>query len=303
LGLAFSPTVGRLVASGGYRAAEFFNVPVQAQDAHLGYVQQNLSFLTPLWQDETDEWHATGRVGVESFNTNAVLPDTHDRFPAELWNIGVGAGYRHLFDNGWIAGGSASIGSASDKPFESINVMSVSAQGFLRVPQGEHNAWIFTVSMSSNSQVLPFLPIPGVAYLWAPNPQFQALIGFPFAHVTWRPTQDWIIQVTYALLTNFHTQVSYCLTREVRLFAAFDLENQNYYRAERIDLNERFFSYDDRLSAGVQWVPCRHATLSLSSGYLFDRYFFEGTRATSNSSNRVNIGDGAFVGASVQLRY
>jgi hypothetical protein len=303
MGLAFSPVVGQVPVVGSYRAAEFFNAQVQGQDARLGYFQQNLSLLAPLWQNATDEFTAHARLGIESFNTTAVLPDTHDRFPAELWNVNLGAGYRHLFENGWITGGSVSFGSASDKPFESINVMSIGAQAFLRVPQGEHNAWIFTLSMSSNSQILPFIPIPGIAYLWAPGPQFQALVGFPFANMTYRPTEDWTIQVSYALLTNFHTQVTYRLTRPLRLFAAFDLENQNYYRAKRVDINDRFFSYDDRLSAGVQAILGPHASFSVSAGYLFERFFFESTNSTSQNFNRVNVGDGAFVGASLQVRY
>src|SRR5262249_36497762 len=92
--------------------------------AQLGYVQQDFSVAFPLWQNETNEVSATAHVRGEFFHTGAVfLPDTGQAFPSELWNVHVGATYRHLFDNGWIAGGGVNVGSASDRPFSSIHEM------------------------------------------------------------------------------------------------------------------------------------------------------------------------------------
>jgi hypothetical protein len=302
-GLAFNPIVGQLPVVTGYRAADYFNAPVRDQDAHLGYFQQNLSLLTPIWQCPTDEVSATANVGVESFNTNAILPDSQQHFPFELWNIAVGSNYRHLFDNGWIGGGGVSIGSRSDRPFENINVMSFAADAFLRLPQGEKNAWIFSLSMSSNSQILPFIPIPGIAYFYAPSRQFQALVGFPFANVNWMPSADWSVNVTYALLTNFRARVSYRLARQVRLFAAIDFDNQNYYLADRPALNDRFFLYYDRLSSGVQVILGRQAFFDLSGGYVFGRRYYESTNGLSGATDIVNVGPGAYVAGTLQFRF
>ncbi len=302
-GLFLNPVVGRLPVVAGYRAADYFNAPVNNQDAHLGFVQQKLSFLTPLWQCPTDEISATVNVGVESFNTNAILPDSRDHFPFELWNIALGGTYRHLCDNGWITGGGATVGSNSDRPFENLNVMAFTANGFLRVPSGATNAWIYSVFISSNSQILPFVPIPSVAYFYAPSRQFQALIGFPFADVNWAPTPDWSLFVSYALLTNFRARVNYRLDRMVRLFAAVDLVNQNYYLADRPDPNDRFMSYYNRVYGGVQFILGKQAFFDLSGGYAFDRKYFESTGGLKVASDLVTVGPGAFVAGTFQFRY
>ena len=304
-GLAFNPIVGQLPIVGSYRAADYFNAPVLNQNAHLGYAQQELSLLTPIWQCSTDEISATAHVGVESFNTNAVLLDSQQSFPSELWNIALGGNYRHRFDNGWIGGGGLSVGSQSDRPFDNLNVMSVTADGFFRVPEGEHDAWIFSVFLSSNSQVLPFIPIPGIAYFYAPSRSFQALIGFPFAHLNWNPTEDWSVFVSYALLTKFRTRVSYRLARQVRLYTAFDFDNQNYYLANRPNPDDRFFSYYDRLSSGVMVFLGRGAFFDLSGGYVFNRRYFETPGGFQNHAafDRVNVAPGAFVAASLQFRF
>lgn len=303
LGMAFSPVVGHIPVSGGYQVLGFFNSPVQAQNAHLGYVQQDLNFLTPIWQNSTDEFYADGRVGVETFNTNAVLPNTQQPFPSDLWNVSLGTGYRHLFDNGWTGGGAISIGSASDQPFNSIREMTISVTAFARMPSGDRNAWVFGAAMSSNSQVLPYIPIPFVAYLYNPNNNFQAMLGFPFATVIYRPIENLTLSMSYAILTNFHTRATYRLAKSWSVFAALDFDSENYWLADRPVENQRFFYYNDRLSTGSQVVLARNALLQFSGGYVFDRFYFEGTSFTDQSFNRVRIGPGAFLEARIQVRF
>jgi len=299
----FSPVVGQVPVAVSYRAADFFSTTVKNQDTTLGYLEQDFSLLTPLWQCPTDELSGTVRVADQAYFTHAVLPDTQQRFPAELWNVQAGGNYRHLFDNGWVAGGGVAVGSASDKPFHGIDEMSVSANASLRVPSGEHNAWIFSLNLSSNSQVLPFVPIPGVAYFYAPGPAFQALLGFPFASATWRPSEDVTLQASYALLTTFHGRAYYRVSRPLSAYVGIDFDNQNWYRVGRPEADDRFFYYDDRLSGGLQLLLSRRAVFDLSAGYAFDRFYFEGTNSTSQNFNRIDVGDGAFVAASVRMRF
>ena len=304
LGMAFSPVVGHIPYSGGYSDAEFFNSGVKGQNAHLGYFQQNLNFLMPIWQSSTDEFYADGRVGVETFSTNAILPSTQQPFPSDLWNIGLGTGYRHLFDNGWTSGGSISVGSASDQPFHSIREMTISASVFTRVPSGDRNAWVFGAAMSSNSQVLPYIPIPFAAYLYNPSKDFQAMLGFPFANVIYRPVENLTLSMSYALLTNFHVRATYQIARSWSVFAGLEFDNENYWLADRQATDQLFFYYNDRLSAGSQIVFSRNVLLQFSGGYIFDRYYFEGTSFTSGQNfNRVSIEPGAFLAAHLQVRF
>lgn len=236
-----SPVVGRVVPHADYRAAWFPQEQVQNQAAKLGYLQQDFALTVPIFQDSPDEWSASAKIRAESFHTGAILPDTHDPFPSELWNVHLGTSYRHLFDNGWIGGGSVTVGSASDKPFHGINEITVGATAFLRVPQGDHNAWLFSLNYSTNSEVLNGIPIPGVAYFYAPSESFQATIGFPFASLVYRPDEDWILQLSYALLTTVHAKATFVGLRPLRLYAGFDWANESYFRVGRVNDRDRFF--------------------------------------------------------------
>ena len=141
-----SPTVGHAPFRTNLGITWFPNEPVKNQPTNLGYERSDFSFSCPIMQDPTNEWTALASVRWENFRTGAILPDTGQHFPDDLWNIHLGTNYRHLFDNGWIGGVSLSLGSASDKPFSTVHELVAGTTAFLRVPQGERNAWLFTLN-------------------------------------------------------------------------------------------------------------------------------------------------------------
>jgi len=299
-GGTMSPIVGHLVPLASYRFAWFPSERVQGQPTNLGYTRHDLSLVVPVWQDAIDELSLNAHVRAEFFTTNAILPDTLQPFPDELWNVHFGATYRRLFDNGWIAGGSVSVGSASDKPFHSINEMTAGVNAFLRIPRGEHDAWIFTLSYSPTGEL--GFPVPGVAYLWQPSPDFRAFIGLPFS-LMWRPIDDLTLDFSYMLIRTVHARATYRLCPAARVYTAFDWSNEGYFLADRPSDNDRFFYYDKRLSAGVLFHLNHNATLDFSGGYAFDRFYFEGARFSDNGFNRVDVGNGAFLAVRIGVRY
>jgi hypothetical protein len=295
-----NPVFGHALFRARYDVSWFPQEPVAGQPTNLGFARQDFSLGFPLWQNCTDEWTGSVNVRGELFNTGAILPDTLQAFPSDLWNIRLGTTYRHLFDNGWIAGGTVTVGTASDKPFHSINEMTAGVNAFLVVPQGEHNAWLFTLTYSPTSE-LP-IPIPGVAYVWQPSPQLRMNIGLPF-QVMYRPTDDLTLDFSYMLLTNIHARATYRLCHPILVYAGYDWENESYFLADRLDERDRLFYFDQRLSAGAKAILSKHWSLDLSTGYVFDRFYFEGRSFSDRHHNRVDVGDGPFVSFQVQARW
>lgn len=297
-----SPDVGHAPLRTDYRFTWFTPEPVSNQPTRLGYFRQDLTLSCPIWHCETtDEILAHLNVRNEFFQTHAILPDTGQAFPADLWNIRVGSSYRHLFDNGWITGGSVNFGSASDRPFHSIGEMTVGLNAFLRVPQGDHNAWLFSLAYSPTAE-LPF-PIPMAAFVWQPSEAFRVNLGLPF-QLMWRPTDDLAIDLSYMLLTTIHARTTYRLGRAFSIYVAYASETEGYFLAYRVSDNDRFFNVDQRVTGGLQYHFSRKAMLDLSSGYVFDHYFFEGHNIRSGTQfNRVDVGDGPFVGLQFSVRW
>lgn len=297
-----NPLVGQAPIRGDYRASWFAAEPVAGQPTNMGYFRQELTVSSPVWQKSgQDEWSVFASVRDEIFQTHAILPDTRQAFPEDLWNIRFGTSYRYLFDNGWILGGTLSVGSASDKPFNGLEEMTAGVNAFLRVPSGENNAWLFSLSYSPTGQ-LPY-PIPTVAYVWQPSDTFHMNIGLPFM-LMWRPTEEVTLDVTYMLLTTLHASVSYRLSDQARLYLAYASESEAYLLADRVDNNDRFYNVDQRAYAGSQYFFTRKCSLDFSGGYLFDRYFFEGKNISTDSNfNRVDLGAGPYASAQFQLRW
>jgi hypothetical protein len=265
---------------------------VTGQSTRLGLVREDLTIGTPIWQCKTDEFTFNAHVHNELFQTDAILPTTGREFPETLWDVRVGTTYRHLFPNDWVTGATISVGSASDKPFHSVNEMTFGVNAFLRIPQGEHNAWLLSLSYSPTSQLS--YPIPMAAFLWQPNDWFRAQIGLPFS-IVYRPTEDLTIDLSYMLLTNVRAQAAYRLTPSLRLHAGYDWSNEGFYLADRADDRFRFFSYEQRVSAGAQYFLTPRMSFDLSAGYVFSRFFFEGRQLSDSNTNRVDVGDGYFI--------
>jgi hypothetical protein len=287
----------------GYRLNWLPEESVVGQNTHLGFVLQDLTMGTPLWRDDGDVWSIHAGVRAELFQTNAILPTTLEPFPSNLWDIHLGTTFQHPFANGWVGGTSVSVGSASDRPFDGIRDMTIGASASVRVPQGDRNAWLFSLNYSTNSQILYGIPIPGVAYFYNPADWFQATVGFPFANMVLRPTDDLTVQFSYALLTNIHAKAIYRIAPAVRVYGGFDWGNESYLLAERQNNRDRFDYQYKQVGGGVLVRLWRGADLDLSGGFDFDRFYFEGQNFSDQHNNRVDVGDAPFVAARLSFRF
>ncbi len=273
---------------------------VSGQPTSLSSFRQDLSVAFPLYQDSENEWTSSLGTRWEAFSTHAILPNTGQPFPDDLWNLRAGTTYRHLFDNGWIAGGTVTVGSASDKPFHGIDEMTAGLNAFLRIPSCERNAWLFTLSYSPTSEL--GFPIPGVAYSWNPSDRFHMNVGLPLS-VMYRPIDTVTIDLSYMLIRTVHSRVTYRPVPKFGLYAGFDWNNESYFLADRPDVNDRFFYYEKRLTAGAQYRFCKWASVDFSTGYVFDRFYFEGQHYTDKDFNRLDVGSGPFASMQFQVRW
>jgi hypothetical protein len=295
-----APTVGHVPFSAAYRITWLPDEPVSGQNTHFGLVHEDASVRFPIWQDDRNEVTGTFHVRNDSIHTGAILPNTDQPFPDELWDIRIGAGYRHEFDNGWIAGVNFSFGSASNEPFHSINELTVGLNAFLRIPSGERNAWLFSLSYSPTGELS--FPIPGVAYMWVPSDQFRMNIGLPFM-VWYRPIEDLTLEASYMLLTTVHARATYRICKEVRVYAGFDWSNESWFIVPRPDDKDRLFYYEQRLSVGAVTNIGRIFLLDVSTGYVFNRMYFEGQHYSDRNFNRVDIDAAPLLSLQAQLRW
>ncbi len=300
-----TPTLGQLQLRSEARETYYPSERVREQGTELKIFEERFSLSFPIWQDTTDELSFSGSVryqDLDTGNTLAVLPATGVLFPGDLWEIKFGPTYRHKFDNGWIAGLNVMVGSASNRPFHSMDEVTARATAFLRIPQGERNAWIFTLNYTNYSEYFSGLPVPGIDYVYSPSDRFTLVFGFPFTSLEWRPVERLTVQVNYVPVRTVKAKLTYEVFRPLRVYAGFDWDDDWYLRANRHDTDDRLFYYEKRLTGGIRF-DLKHVGFEVSGGYAFDRFYFEGDKYSNRNENRIDIHNGPFVIGKIGVRF
>ncbi len=291
----------------GYTATWYPTRPVRGGTgfgglpASLGLVRQNVNAGVPLLMSPPDLLVLNARVGHTLFQTDAVLPDTARPFPSQLWNVNLGLLYVRKLDDGWSAGGLFGFGSSSDRPFHSARELNLTAMAFLIRPAfGGRDSWRFSLFYTS-AGALNF-PIPGVAYQWNPNERLSVGVGIPFS-VNWRPTDDWTLTASYLPLTNVNARVTRKLTDTWSGYAAYEWLNESYFLADRENRVDRFIGLEQRVSGGVTRELGDRFLADAHAGYAFGRRYGEGANVFGSLRDRVEVKGGAFLGASLRMRF
>lgn len=285
----------------GYDAVWYPAQSVRGQDADFGFVRQGFSVAAPVWRGRNDMLMASLGVRNTLFSTDAILPDSRRPFPDQLWSLNVGLQYMHQFDNGWSGGLLAGFGSASDKPFHSIDEVTTNLGVFLRVPvRNGRDSWQFSLRYMSSGPVN--FPLPLVAYGWNPSAQLRVNIGLPFS-VFWQPSDALTLNFSYMPLNNVNARLTYRLAPHMQVYGGYEFLNESYFLANRADTGDRFFGFEQRLVSGLRWEVWKTATVELHGGYSFDRRYGEGQSQWESLSDRLDVAPGAFVGMHFRLRF
>jgi hypothetical protein len=297
-----SPEFGKAMGRADYRFTLFPDADVEKQSTEFGYEQQNITLAVPLYQDLRNEWSFTARGRYQDFSTGAVFPVSGQAFPEELWDIRAGTAFRHKFDNDWIGGASLTIGSASDKPFDSEDELLLQAIAFLRVPHRERNAWFFTLIYTNDQEFLSGIPIPGIAYQWVPSSTFNAVIGVPFSAVEWKPIEPLTFEASYFPVRHVRARATWRIFRPLRAYVGFDWDSERYMLADRSDDDDRLYYYEKRFTGGARF-DLKHVGVEVYGGYVFDRFYFLGDGYSDRRKDRFDVEAGPFVGIRVGVRW
>ncbi len=277
---------------------------VQVQETGFEEYRGETSIILPLPTGPGQEWAATVRTSLRSLKTGALLPDTGERLPSELWDLSFGAVHRRRLANGSILGGQLSLNSPSDRPFFSWRETMINLNGFLQIPAGGRDAWVFFLNYSSNREFLPHVPIPGAGYLHAPSRDFSLLAGLPLLFVNWAPAARVKFRGFYFPIHTIFLGGEYGLGSGWKLFASWRWDNDRYYRCGRPDKDHRLFWYEQRLEGGLALKTGSGVELSLAGGYAYDRFFFEGkSYADDRTKNRIDLTPGFFLSAHATARF
>ena len=273
--------------------------PVVGQQATLSMNAEFARVGAPLMAPQEGEplWLGIAKFGRLELATEAVLPDSGERVPSQLWLVETGVTHIRPQDDGGTLGGTFLFGTASDQPYAAGRDLTLMAVGFWQKPAANgRDDWSFSVFYSPTSQ-LPY-PLPGVAYVWKPDDTLEAKIGLP-GGIEYRPNDDWELSLTYFPLVNVAAVARRRLSEQASFFATYRTDTQIYFLADRLIEEDRFFVFDQRAAIGVERRLAGGFSLESTVSYLFDRTLFQGTSFSSGRRDVVDFDPG--IALAVQL--
>lgn len=295
----FNPQIGTLSPSAEYEFSWYGDEDVHVRDnafqdqaGNLSSMNHSFSALIPLYQDQTQETAFITNVELMDLDSRVRFPRNGASLPSELWNVEFGGVCRKRFENGWTGAVMATIGSASDKPFDSFDEVSFNAFGSLTMPTGRNTAWLFVLYASAPREYLPGVPLPGVAYYWRPDENLEAVIGLPLM-LRWQLDERTRFS-GFVLPYNVETELAYALMEEIDLYAGFSWDNEEYLRSGREQFEDMLTYFDKKVKAGVRFPLQENLFIDCQAGFAFDRFFFEDEDYDDRDKNRIDVGDGFY---------
>ena len=223
------------------------------------------------------------------------VPGSEYSLPSHLYDMSLGLGYLHMNSNGRVIGGGIKVGSSSDMPFISIDETTFSAEMLMRIQSRKTDSWLFYLNFANNRPTLNYYPIPGVAYFWVPNKQFQGLFGFPVTSLSWRPHERWSFNATLVPSPYIKFKAAFKIDERANLFTEYLWKTDSYLLSKRKDNFDRLFFSDHQVNLGADVQFMKMFEITARAGYLFERDIKVGQDVFSDIKDSQRV-DGCFFG-------
>jgi len=271
---------------------------VSGQSADMAITQHDFGIRVNPFEDlYYPPYTPTFNLRILDIRTDAVLPDTGGRFPRQLWDLRIS----QTIVLGIPGAVDVTMGSASDRPFDSADEFTADITWFTGVPYNKAGP-IFLINWANNRDYLNQYPIPGGGLRWQYDNLLRCMFGFPYNALYVALFEQFPLFVSYQFPRTVHARLQ-SGGAPLTAFAGFDWTNRRFFRHDRRTRDDRLWYLEKRIYGGLKWDITNDAYFEIIGGYAFDRFFFEGGRYEDRSFNRINIADGPFLMLQVGLRF
>lgn len=281
------------VKDGFYFSSE--GSPTQGTPTSPGIFENRFRAVALISKNEPDTWGLQGTLGSFIFGSPVTLYDPANINPPLLlnqifWEVEVGGTYRHNYSRGRALSINASVGSASDYPFASLNESIFQATSTYRLPTDMNHAWIFFLNWSNNRSFLNYIPLPGAAYfLKSSDNRFTATLGFPILSATYEIAPGLNAKASVAGIIAANAELNEQVFSSFRVYAAYDWGQRLWLPTNRSDPLNRLILDQMKASVGLRTPQESPLFADLSFGYYFNRQIFEAYSYLASRAYTQNI--------------
>lgn len=284
------PGVGRTLL---FEAAAGEEVETASSDISLQ--RFSLDWYESRADSARSEWYHSFSYSGFNISGDLLLPDSGVLVDDLLQDVELGLGCRGARADD-IYGCFASIGSASDRPFDSLDETSLMLNAFYKLARNPASAWMLMLNYSNRRSFLPNIPLPGAAYVYNPDRRTVIIAGMPFFLARYPLTARSEISARYFVPDQIKIESNTRLADNLELLAGVERDEESYFLAGRANREDRLYYEETRLYAGFGWRPESSRRIELTLGYALDRRFYQGEDSDERDRDRVGVEDGFDLG-------
>ena len=250
-------------------------------------------------------WNSDGRVKFDPEDNNPSvvvgykidtisLTNSVPVLTSSLNDIALVGGFElGEFGDGWQLVAVGGAGTANDGHWNGNSVYGVGSvvahKALDQTSSVELGIWY-----DGNSNLLPDVPLPHVAYVFQLGEDVTARAGFPDSSMIWTPLAKTTLAVIYSMPTNVDASLTYDVTEDFGVYSRFVHKMSGFHR-DTFSRSRRLFYQRSRAEVGISWSGWDWlGDLRVAGGYAFDQRFaagFDIRRLTTVT----NVSDGAYM--------
>lgn len=270
--------------------------PEKSEDQSLKTYDAYLS--VPIYQNDKMSASIFGKTQELHFaslpaNTLTTSDDFYDL------QYGLRMSYKENDEKAWHL--NSAYGSASNKPFESGDVSTLSVTLMRKQTLDLNNSWTFFLNYSNNRTFLNGIPLPGAAYNHVGDDLKHGwVLGFPFSLYWARPVEK--VSTSFFILfpSTLRAQIGYMFQPRWQSNLKLQTGQDVFILANRQEKDVRFFYETKKLAVGLKRFLTLQNFFELELAKNFGRSIFNGKSSLNLTSDRVDLADEWQLTASLQ---
>lgn len=298
--LWLTPEIGDFEFIGELGATYYGDADVERRSDDIQLMDYDLRLRAPLARDADSEWILGADVEVLETGGGPRIRGTFDDLPGALSDISVSASYRQFFNDDWLAVGNLSVGSASNRLFDSFDEVYIRGNAFLGIPHLEYTAWLFYLNVDTWRE---WPVLPGVGYQFPMGRRVLGVVGIPIIGFGGEFTNKLSAEAYYIPVENAHVRLTYAPTERLKTFVAFDWESKTWRRVEREDDDDELELEQKLIKLGGEFALTEAWSLEVNGGYAFDRSFAEDDDRSDREDEELEFDDSWFGGINLKLSF
>lgn len=255
-----------------------------------------------LYKTENSKLYFMGNAKQIDLGKEFLIGENQVRVKKRLLETEAGFGYATKNDDRTGYSFSAAFGSASDKFLSAQRDSTVEVTASYSLTPTEKGQFILLLHYSNNRTFLNNVPIPAFVYVHRYSKGFIITAGLPFIALSWFEIPTYALTIV-ATPGSYGIDGSKNILPFLQFISGFNFKTKSYMHSARLNNKDRLKLEDKKFTIGLKALFSRNTSLSLTSGFSFDRFISEGESMFKTKGHKIRQANDSFIQSRLSLSF